>query len=75
MESVHEHREHSRGRVLEMTESSLENENKIAELTVGQKELELVVPTPSGVPSPETKVAARSEPIEFEPPLKNKPAN
>jgi hypothetical protein len=67
MKSVHGLREHNRGRVLEMAESSLDNENKIAELSGGQKELEPVVPTPSGVPSPETKVAARSEPIEFEP--------
>jgi P63C domain len=42
------------GRVLEMAESSSDKfvyENKIAERFGGQKELELIVPTPSGIPS------------------------
>jgi hypothetical protein len=46
------------GRVLEMAESSPDKfvyENKAAERLGGQKELELVVRTPSGIPSPETK--------------------
>lgn len=49
------------GRVLEMAESSPDKciyENKIAERFGGQKELELVVPTSSGIPSPETIEAA-----------------
>jgi hypothetical protein len=49
------------GRVLEMAESSPDKfvyENKVAERFGGQKELELVVPTPSGIPSPEMKEAA-----------------
>jgi hypothetical protein len=47
--------------VLEMAESSPDKfayENKIAKRFGGQKELELVVPTPSGIPQPETKEAA-----------------
>jgi hypothetical protein len=42
------------GRVLEMAESSSDKfvyENKIAERFGGQKEFELIVPTPSGIPS------------------------
>jgi hypothetical protein len=49
------------GRMLEMAESSPDKftyENKIAERFGGQKELELAVPTPSGVPAPEMKEAA-----------------
>jgi hypothetical protein len=49
------------GRVLEMAESSPDKyayESKIAERFGGQTELELVVPTPSLVPPPETKEAA-----------------
>jgi hypothetical protein len=49
------------GRVLEMAESSPDKyayENKIAERFGGQKELELVVPMPSVIPSSETKEAA-----------------
>jgi hypothetical protein len=46
-----------------MAESSLDNENKIAELSGGQKELELVVPAPSGVPSPETKLPHVASPL------------
>jgi len=49
------------GRVLEMAESSsdkYEYENKIAERFGGQTELELVVPTPSVIPSTGTKEAA-----------------
>jgi hypothetical protein len=63
MKSVHGHREYGRGRVLEMAESSLDNENKIAELSGGQEELELVVPAPSGVPSPETKLPHVASPL------------
>ncbi len=47
--------------MLEMAESSPDKftyENKIAERFGGQKELELAVPTPSGVPAPEMKEAA-----------------
>ena len=40
------------------SEKSEGYENKIAERFGGQKELELVVPTPSGIPSPEMKEAA-----------------
>ncbi len=57
------------GRVLEMAESSADKyayENKIAERFGGQKELELVVPTPSGIPAPETKGAGTVEP-DFKP--------
>jgi hypothetical protein len=49
------------GRVLEMAESSPDKyvyENKIAERFGGQKELELVVPTPSGIQVPKMKEAA-----------------
>jgi hypothetical protein len=48
-------------KLVEMAESSSDKyayENKIAERFGGQKELELVVPTPSGIPSPEMKEAA-----------------
>jgi hypothetical protein len=41
------------GRVLEMAESSIdkfEYENKVADRFGGQKELELIVPTPSVIP-------------------------
>jgi hypothetical protein len=44
------------GRVLEMAESSPDKyayENKISERFGGQKELELVVPTPSVIPPPD----------------------
>ena len=47
--------------MLEMAESSPDKftyENKIAERFGGQNELELAVPTPSGVPAPEMKEAA-----------------
>ena len=49
------------GRVPEMAESSPDKyayENKRAERFGGQKELEFVVPTPSGIPAPEMKEAA-----------------
>lgn len=49
------------GRVLEMAASSPDKfvyENKIAGRVGGQMELELVVPTPSGIPAPEMKEAA-----------------
>jgi hypothetical protein len=36
-------------------------ENKIAERFGGQKELELVVPTPSGIPTPETQDLGTAE--------------
>ena len=52
------------GRVLEMAESSNDKydyENKIAERFGGQTQLELVVPTPSGIPAPDIA------PGEFEP--------
>ena len=48
------------GRVLEMAESSndkFEYENKIAERFGGQKELELIVPTPSVIPSDHSELA------------------
>jgi hypothetical protein len=48
------------GRVLEMAESSLDKfayENKIAERFGGQKELELIVPTPSVIPSDHSEPA------------------
>ena len=49
------------GRVLEMAKLSPDKyvyENKVAERFGGQKELEPVVPTPSGIPTPEIKEAA-----------------
>jgi hypothetical protein len=48
------------GRVLEMAESSTDKfvyENKIADRFGGQIELELVVPTPSGIPTPDLGTA------------------
>jgi hypothetical protein len=49
------------GRVLEMAESSKDKfvyENKIAERFGGQKELELVVPTPSVIPPDDDSLLA-----------------
>jgi hypothetical protein len=67
------------GRVLEMAESSSDKfvyENKIAERFGGQKELELIVPTPSVIPPAEdADLLERAEKLAWKPEDNKEAAN